>query len=150
MADEALDSAIEWVADHTRRYVETGGADGHLWKGIDGSLEEGVPCLILTTTGRRSGKLRRNALIYFEDGDDYILVASRGGAPKNPLWYENLVADANVTIQVADKVMTGTARTVSSDEEAQLWSKALEVWPPYEEYQAKTDRDIPVIRVTTS
>ncbi len=82
MSDEPLDSATEWVAEHTRKYVESDGEDGYMWRGY--------PTVVLTTTGRKSGALRRNALIFGRDGDDYILVASYGGRPQNPLWYRNL------------------------------------------------------------
>ena len=143
-----LDSSIDWVADHTRRYVDTGGVEGHLWFGPRGDLEVGVPCLVLTTTGRRSGKPRRNALIYIEDGDDYVIVASKGGNPTHPLWYLNLVDDPSAKIQVGMETIDVTARTMSPDEKAAVWPRALEVWPPYTDYQAKTDRDIPVIRLT--
>jgi F420H(2)-dependent quinone reductase len=146
--DTVLDSAIDWVADHTRRYVDTGGVEGHLWFGPRGELEVGVPCLVLTTTGRRSGKPRRNALIYIEDGDDYVIVASKGGNPTHPLWYLNLVDDPSVKIQVGMETIGATAHTMSPDEKAAIWPRAVEVWPPYADYQAKTDRDIPVVRLT--
>jgi deazaflavin-dependent oxidoreductase (nitroreductase family) len=135
------DSALGWVADHTKRYVETGGADGHMW--------QGVATLILTTTGRRSGEPRRNALIYGQDGGDYILVASYGGRPANPLWYENLLADSTVTIQVIDQVMTARATTVTDEtDRAHLWSTMAELFPNYNDYQGKTERTIPLVRVT--
>ena len=87
-----IDSPSDWVADHIRLYVETNGAEGHIWRG--------VPTLLLTVTGRKSGALRRTALIYGRIGDDYVIVASKGGHPTNPLWYENLVANKEVTLQV--------------------------------------------------
>jgi deazaflavin-dependent oxidoreductase (nitroreductase family) len=135
------DSALGWVAEHTKRYVETGGADGHMW--------QGVPTLILTTTGRRSGEPRRNALIYGQDNGDYIVVASYGGRPNNPLWYDNLVADSTVTIQVIDQVMTATATTVTdtADRDA-LWTQLAALFPNYTDYQAKTERQIPIVRLT--
>ena len=135
--EEPLDSALEWVADHTRRYVESDGEDGHEWMG--------VPTLILTTRGRRSGQLRRNALIYGVDGDSYVIVASRGGHVNHPLWYLNLVADPAVQVQVGADRFDATARTVSDDEKARLWPMMAEIWPAYDDYQAKTDRAIPVI-----
>lgn len=141
MAEEqVLDSASEWVAEHTRRYVETNGEDGHIWRG--------VKTLVLTTTGRRSGKLRRNALIYGRDGDNYLIVASRGGAPKHPLWYLNLTADANVQLQVGPDKFRATARTASPEEKARLWPRMAAIWPNYDDYQAKTERDIPVVILT--
>lgn len=142
MVDEAapLDSALDWVADHTRRYVASDGADGHLWNG--------VPTLVLTTTGRRSGQPRRNALIYGREGDDYLVVASRGGDDHDPLWYRNLVADSHVQVQVGADRFEATARTASSDEKQRWWPVMAAIWPAYDEYQAKTDRDIPVVVLT--
>jgi len=142
MADEAapLDSALDWVADHTRRYVESDGTDGHLWNG--------VPTLVLTTTGRRSGQPRRNALIYGRDREDFLIVASRGGDDHDPLWYRNLVADARVSVQVGADRFDATARTASAEEKRRWWPTMAAIWPAYDEYQAKTDRDIPVVVLT--
>ena len=140
MSSEPLDSATEWVAEHTRKYVETGGEDGYTWRGY--------PTLVLTTTGRKSGDLRRNALIFGRDGDDYILVASYGGRPQHPLWYLNLVADPSVTVQDRADVVRGTAATEpEGDNRDRLWSQMVAIYPPYEEYQAKTERRIPIVRV---
>ena len=99
-----IDSPTEWVADHITRYVETNGEDGHMWRG--------VPTLLLTTTGRKSGALRRTALIYGTLGSDYLLVASKGGFPTHPLWYTNLEADAVVTLQVGADVFQARASTM--------------------------------------
>ena len=136
---EALDSAIGWVAEHTRKYVETEGREGHDWNG--------VPTLVLTTTGRRSGQPRRNALIYGRNDDAYLLVASYGGAPKHPLWYENLVADPEVELQVGAEKFSAIARTASASERARLWPEMVKIWPDYDKYQARTDREIPLIIV---
>lgn len=135
-----LDSALEWVADHTRRYVDSDGADGHLWNG--------VPTLVLTTTGRRSGQPRRNALIYGRDGDDYVIVASRGGDSHHPHWYRNLVADPSVGVQIGPDRFRATARTAAPDEKRRLWPTMTAIWPAYDDYQAKTERDIPVVVLT--
>ena len=108
----------------------------------------GFPTVVLTTTGRKSGDLRRNALIYGKDGDDFILIASYGGRPTHPLWYLNLVADPSVTIQERADVVHGTAETVpEGDERQRLWDQMVSIFPPYAEYQAKTERRIPVVRV---
>ena len=140
MSSEPLDSATAWVAEHTRKYVETGGDEGYMWRGY--------PTLVLTTTGRTSGDLRRNALIFGRDGDDYILVASYGGRPQHPLWYLNLVADPSVTIQDRADVVRGTASTEpEGDHRDRLWSQMVAIYPPYEEYQAKTERRIQIVRV---
>ena len=140
MSKEPLDSAMDWVAEHTRKYVETGGEDGYMWRGF--------PTVVLTTTGRKSGDLRRNALIHGKDGDDFILIASYGGRPTHPLWYLNLVADPSVTIQERADVVNGVAETVPEGEERdRLWDQMVSIFPPYAEYQAKTERRIPVVRV---
>jgi deazaflavin-dependent oxidoreductase (nitroreductase family) len=135
--EEPLDSATQWVAEHTRRYVETDGADGYLWRG--------VPTLVLTTTGRRSGRARRNALIYGRDGGNYVVVGSKGGAPGNPMWYLNLTADPTVGVQVGGQKFTARAKTASPQEKERLWPVMTAIWPAYDDYKAKTSRDIPVV-----
>jgi deazaflavin-dependent oxidoreductase (nitroreductase family) len=127
----------DWVRDHVRRYVETNGEDGHEWRGTQ--------TLLLTTLGRRSGKARRTALIYGQDGDDYVVVASKGGYPHNPGWYENLAADPSVRVQVKDDVFQARARTASPEERTRLWQLMTARWPDYDAYQEKTDREIPVV-----
>lgn len=99
-----IDPTEGWVADHIRQYVQSGGTEGHLWR-------PGVPTLLLTTRGKKSGAARRTALIYGRDGDDYVVMASYGGAPAHPDWYLNLDADPEVVIQVGEQVMPGRART---------------------------------------
>jgi deazaflavin-dependent oxidoreductase (nitroreductase family) len=135
--EEPLDNAQDWVAEHTRRYVTSNGADGHLWKGVQ--------TLVLTTRGRRSGRLRRNALIYGTDGDAFVVVASYGGAPENPAWYSNLAADPNVTVQVGADVFAAVARTADGQEKERLWPVMATIWPDFDDYRKKTDRDIPVV-----
>jgi len=132
-----IDSPIAWVNDHIRRYEETGGADGHIWNG--------VPTLLLTTIGRRTGQPRRTALIYGQDGDGFVVVASKGGSREDPLWYRNLVADPHVDVQVADRRFPATARTAQDEERARLWTLMTGIWPSYDQYQARTDRRIPVV-----
>ena len=124
--------------EHVRRYRETGGEVGHIWK-------EGSTILLLTTTGRKSGEPRTTPLIYAEDGDRYVIVASKGGAPEHPGWYENLQKTPEVELQVLDDVFPARARTAEGDERERLWEKANAVWPHYAEYQEKTDREIPVV-----
>ena len=135
----------DWVVEHMKRYRETGGEDGHIWKGHDG--KQSLPCLILTTTGRRSGKKFDTALIYGKDGDNHVIVASVGGAPKSPLWYENLVANPQVELQVMADKFTATARTASGDERVRLWKMMAEIFPTYDTYheKAKDHREIPVV-----
>ncbi len=120
-----------------RRYIASGGQDGHLW--------EGVTTLLLTTTGRRSGQTRTTPLIYGRDGDRYLVVASRGGAPKHPSWYENLAAQPLVQVQVMADRFKARARTATAAEKPALWKTMAAIWPPYDEYQARTPREIPVV-----
>jgi deazaflavin-dependent oxidoreductase (nitroreductase family) len=135
--DNPLESSLGWVREHSRRYVETGGEDGHEW--------QGVPTLLLTTIGRRSGQPRRQALIYGQDGSNYLVVASKGGAPTNPLWYENLVAHPEVRLQVKNDRFTARARDATPEERPRLWQLMIGLWPAYDDYQAKTQRQIPVV-----
>ena len=135
---EVTDSPVDWVAEHTQRYLDSGGEDGHEWR-------PGVPTLLLTTTGRKSGILRRTALIYGRDNADYVIVASKGGSPEQPAWYLNLEADPEVEIQVFDEVLPVVARTVGGEERERLWALMRQIWPAYDEYQTKTDREIPVV-----
>ncbi|WP_433386583.1 nitroreductase family deazaflavin-dependent oxidoreductase [Micromonospora sp. KLBMP9576] len=139
MAETIEDSPVGWVASHVRRYVETDGADGGKYHGYD--------ALLITTRGRRSGTLRRTALIYGRDGDRYLLVASNGGAARHPNWYLNLCADAEVEVQVGAEKFRGTARTATAEERPRLWQAMTEVFPTYARYQKETDREIPVVIV---
>lgn len=127
----------DWIADHLRRYRETNGADGHIWRG--------VPTLLLTTTGRKSKKPLQLPLIYGNDGPRYVIVASKGGAPEHPGWYQNLVANPNVELQVAADKFRARARTAEAGERERLWKLMTKLWPAYDEYQSKTAREIPVV-----
>jgi deazaflavin-dependent oxidoreductase (nitroreductase family) len=134
---EVHDSPQGWVADHIKLYVETDGEQGHSWNG--------VPTLLLTTKGRKSGELRRTALIYGEHEGTYLLVASQGGADKHPAWYLNLEANPEVQVQVGADKFTARARTASEAEKPELWTEMTKIWPAYDEYQTKTKRPIPVV-----
>lgn len=136
--EEVQDSPTTWVAEHIDRYVETDGAEGHEWR-------PGVFTLLLTTRGRRSGALRRTALIYGRSGDAYVVVASQGGDPRHPAWYLNLLAEPEAQVQVGAERFTARARTATAEEKARLWPTMTAIWPAYDDYQAKTDRDIPVV-----
>ncbi len=125
--------------EHVRRYEETDGEVGYMWNG--------APIAILTTTGRVTGKERKHALIFGRDGEDVLLVASKGGAPDHPHWYENLAADPKVKIQIKGDRYDGIARTASAEEKARLWPIMTEHWTHYDEYQERTDRDIPLVIV---
>jgi deazaflavin-dependent oxidoreductase (nitroreductase family) len=127
----------DWIADHLKQYLETDGEDGHMWNG--------VPTLLLTTTGRRTGQPLLLPLIYGTDGDNYVVVASKGGAPDHPAWYQNLSANPEVEVQVKSDKFKARARTATADEKPALWKKMTLIWPAYDEYQQKTDRDIPVV-----
>jgi proline iminopeptidase len=124
--------------EHVRRYRETGGKVGHLWR-------EGSTILLLTTEGRTTGEKRTAPLIYAQDGDRYVIVASKGGAPDHPGWYKNLDKTPEVEVQVKDEVFRARARTTHGEERARLWRKANEVWPSYDEYATRTSREIPVV-----
>ena len=139
------DNVLEWIADHRRRYIESDGADGHMWDSAPVGGPGLIPTLLLTTTGRRSGKSIVMPLIYGESDGSYVVVASKGGAPKHPGWYFNLAAQPEVEVQVAARRFQAKARTATGDERATLWKKMQAIYPPYDEYQAKTDREIPVV-----
>jgi deazaflavin-dependent oxidoreductase (nitroreductase family) len=126
--------------EHVQRYRDTGGEIGHRWK-------RGSKILLLTTKGRKSGEPRTKPLIYEEDGDRYVIVASKGGAPEHPDWYENLQAEPNVELQVLDEVFPARARTAEGEERERLWQLVNKQWPDYDSYQEKTDREIPVFLV---
>jgi deazaflavin-dependent oxidoreductase (nitroreductase family) len=123
--------------EHVKRYRETNGEVGYIWNG--------VPTLLLTTTGRKSGKERTSALIFGRDGEDYILVASMGGAPMHPQWYRNLQADPHGTLQVKADVFPVVARTATEEEKPRLWNLVTSYWPNYDVYQSRTDRSIPIV-----
>ena len=130
-------SPWDWVADQVRLYEATGGREGYLL--------EGKPCVILTTKGRTTGKLRKAALMRVEHDGAYAVVASMGGAPKHPVWYLNLLADPDVALQDGERVMDLRARVVTGNEKREWWTRATAVWPSYDDYQASTDREIPVV-----
>jgi deazaflavin-dependent oxidoreductase (nitroreductase family) len=121
--------------------VKSGGEDGHIWKG--------VPTLLLTTVGRKTGLGRRTALIYGTDGDDYIIVASKGGHPSHPLWFENLVVEPIVDVQVGSDVFSARASVVVDESRYQrLWPHMVSIWPGFDEYKEKTARVIPLVALT--
>jgi deazaflavin-dependent oxidoreductase (nitroreductase family) len=123
--------------EHVRVYRETAGERGYHWRG--------TTILLLTTQGRTSGEARTTPLIHRTDGDRWVVVASKGGAPENPGWFENLKADPDAVIQVRGEEVPVHATTAEGDERSRLWSLMTEVWPAYDEYQARTDREIPVV-----
>ena len=124
--------------EHVRRYRETDGDVGYIWK-------RGSKTLLLTTFGRRSGQPTTTPLIYENAGDDYVVVASKGGAPVHPGWYRNLTNNPTVEVQVKDEVFKAHARTATGDERERLWKLAAQQWPDYDAYQTRTEREIPVV-----
>jgi deazaflavin-dependent oxidoreductase (nitroreductase family) len=123
--------------EHVDRYRATDGEEGHEWRGTQ--------TLLLTTTGRKSGEQRTTPLIYGRSGDDYLIVASKGGSPAPPAWYLNLEANPEVAVQVKGDRFEARARTATPEEKPDMWRTMTAEWPAYDEYQSKTGREIPVV-----
>lgn len=134
---EYAPSPWDFVDEQVRQYEATGGKEG--------AELEGKPTVILTTRGRRTGKIRKSPLMRVEHDGEYAVVASMGGAPKHPVWFLNLLGDPDVTLQDGERVMDARARVASVDEKRTWWPHAVAAWPDYDKYQAATDRDIPVV-----
>jgi len=124
-------------AEHVRVYRETRGERGYHWRG--------TTILLLSTTGRSSGQERTTPLIHRTDGDRWVIVASKGGAPEHPGWFQNLQAHPEAKIEVRGEAVPARASVAEGEERERLWSLMAEVWPAYDDYQAKTDRKIPVV-----
>ena len=135
--EQVIDSPVGWVAKHIQRYVETDGKDGY--------IHNGMPTLLLTTRGRKSGKLYRTALIFGQDGDRYLIVPSNGGSDNEPSWYHNLVENPEVELQVAADKFKARARNASAEEKPALWEIMTKIFPTYKSYQKKAKRKIPVV-----
>lgn len=135
--EEVLDSPTGWVAKHIQQYVETNGQQGHIFNGN--------PTLLLTTRGRKSGKLYRTALIYGQDGERYLLVPSNGGSDDHPSWYLNLVEHPEVDLQVGAEKFKAQARTATPEEKPALWAIMTKIFPTYNAYQKKAKREIPLV-----
>ena len=134
---EYIPSPTGWVAEQVELYEGSGGTDG--------TTLNGLPVIIVTNRGWKTGAIRKTPLMKVVDGNSYVLVASRGGAPEHPLWYHNLKADPSVEIRDGVEVCSMRVRQVEDSVEKQrLWDIAVEAFPPYQEYQEKTDRTIPV------
>ncbi|HWC09153.1 MAG TPA: nitroreductase family deazaflavin-dependent oxidoreductase [Solirubrobacterales bacterium] len=123
--------------EHVARYEATDGAEGHAW--------EGTQTLLLTTKGRRSGEPRTTPLIYAPYGDAYTVVASKGGSDEPPAWYLNLSEEPNVEVQIWGERFKARARTASPEEKPEIWKTMVGEWPAYDEYQQRTEREIPVV-----
>ena len=136
---EYIPSPVKWVRDQVELYESSGGTEGV------SLMQTGLPCIIVTHKGNKTGAIRKTPLMRVKDGDSYVLVASQGGAPKNPVWVYNLRNDGDVEIRDATEVHTMRVREVEDDDERQrIWALSVEAFPPYAEYQAKTSRKIPV------
>lgn len=138
-SNQIIDSPEGWVNKHIREYVASDGKKGHQFYG--------TPTLLLTTRGRKSGSLRRTALIYGQDGEKFLLVASNGGSPTHPLWYLNLVADPNVQLQVGAEKFAARARTANKKEKPRLWKIMTKIFPKFDVFQQKAEREIPLVVV---
>jgi len=133
------------MKDHIARYIATDGADGYLWDASIGGGKGMVPTLLLTTVGRKSGRVLTLPLIFGRSGANYVVVASKGGAPAHPAWYLNLQAKPEVQVQVKAEKFTARAHTAVAAGRAKLWREMVEIYGPYAQYQTKTDRQIPVV-----
>jgi len=138
--DEYLPSPSAWVAEQVERYEGSGGTEALTLR------DTGLPVIIVTNRGRKTGAIRKTPLMRVVDGQNYILIASQGGAPKHPLWYHNLLADPRVEIRDKTDVYSMQVREVTdSAERERLWALAVAAYPPYADYQKKTDRQIPIL-----
>ncbi|MEU4418226.1 nitroreductase family deazaflavin-dependent oxidoreductase [Nocardia salmonicida] len=140
LTGEYAPSTSDWAREQAETYENSGGAEG--------TSLQGKPVILLTTKGAKSGKLRKTPLMRVEHDGEYAVVASLGGAPKNPVWYYNIKADPHVELRDGTTTKDYTAREVFDDERAQWWERAVAVWPDYDEYTKKTDRVIPVFVLT--
>ena len=136
---EYIPSTADWVREQVALYEGSGGAEGTTLR------DTGLPVIIVTNRGNQTGAIRKTPLMRVKDGNNYVLVGSRGGAPKNPVWVYNLRADGDVEIRDEADVYTMRVREIEEGEErARLWALAVAAFPPYEEYQGRTARRIPV------
>jgi deazaflavin-dependent oxidoreductase (nitroreductase family) len=139
MSGEVFDNPTGWVADHIRRYVESGGTRGHRFNGHD--------ALLLTTRGRRTGRLRRTALYYGRDGERYVVVATPGRGGGDPSWYLNLLRNPAVVVQVRSEVFAAIARPAAASERSGLWELMVNVFPKYLAYEKRAGRGLAVVVV---
>jgi proline iminopeptidase len=135
----------KWIQDHVQLYLESGGKEGHMWKAPIPGVPSPLPTLLLVTTGRKTGTKQLVPLIYGKTGSDVVVVASKGGAPEHPGWYRNLTANPDVDVQVGTEKFKARASTVEGGERSKLWEQMTEIYPPYDDYQKKTERKIPVV-----
>ena len=137
-------SQIPWIAEHIQLY-RTDPESAHMWDSAPLGGPGLLPTLLLTTRGRKSGEPRALPLIYGAEGDGYVVIASKGGAPTHPLWFRNLEATPECELQVGAKQVSASARVAEGEERERLWKKMVEIYPPYTDYQKATERTIPVV-----
>ena len=140
LSGEYEPSTSDWARENAEKYMESGGTDG--------TELQGKPVILLTTVGAKTGKIRKTPLMRVEHGGEYAVVASLGGAPKNPVWYHNIKAHPRVELQDGTVNKDYEAREVFDDEKAAWWERAVAAWPDYANYQTNTDRQIPVFVLT--
>jgi deazaflavin-dependent oxidoreductase (nitroreductase family) len=140
LSGEYAPSPLDWSREQADKYIESGGTDG--------TDLNGMPVILLTTVGAKTGKLRKTPLMRVEHDGEYAIVASLGGAPKHPVWYYNVVKNPRVELQDGPVTRDYDAREVFGDEKAVWWERAVAAYPPYADYQKKTDRQIPVFVLT--
>ncbi|MEN3320780.1 MAG: hypothetical protein V7643_4182 [Mycobacterium sp.] len=140
LSGEYEPSTSDWARENAEKYMESGGAEG--------TELQGKPVILLTTIGAKTGKIRKTPLMRVEHGGEYAVVASLGGAPKNPVWYYNIKTHPRVELQDGSVAKDYEAREVFGDEKAAWWERAVAAWPDYANYQTKTDRQIPVFVLT--
>ncbi len=140
LSGEYAPSPLDWSREQADKYIESGGTDG--------TELNGMPVILLTTVGAKSGKLRKTPLMRVEHDGEYAIVASLGGAPKHPVWYHNVAKNPRVELQDGPATHDYDAREVFGDEKAAWWKRAVAAYPPYADYQKNTDRQIPVFVLT--
>lgn len=139
-------SLPDWIKDHLTRYLATDGEDGHLWDASLGGGEGMIATLLLTTRGRKSGNPLTLPLIYGQTpAGAYTIIASKGGAPAHPAWFLNLEAEPLVDLQIKAERFKARARIARGEERAAIWADMVNIYGPYENYQAMTNREIPVV-----
>jgi deazaflavin-dependent oxidoreductase (nitroreductase family) len=137
-------SEIPWIAEHIELY-RTDPEKAHMWDSKSAGGKGLLPTLLLTTTGRKSGKPRSLPLIYGRTGDSYVIIASKGGMPTHPVWYLNLEANPECELMVGAKAVSARARVATGKERERIWDDMAKIYPPYLDYQKATEREIPVI-----
>jgi deazaflavin-dependent oxidoreductase (nitroreductase family) len=140
LSGEYAPSPVDWSREQAEKYIESGGTEG--------TDLQGMPVILLTTVGAKTGKLRKTPLMRVEHNGEYAIVASLGGAPKHPVWYYNVAKNPRVELQDGTVTQDYQAREVFGDEKAAWWERAVAAYPPYSDYQKKTDRQIPLFVLT--